>query len=173
MLRYALLRLLGAIPTLLLVIVLAFLMVHAAPGGPFDSERVLPPEVEANIAQAYQLDQPLPQQFLSYMSGLLRGDLGPSYRYRDLTVSDLIGRAFPLSLKLGAMAMNCSHGSTITTAEGAWEMTWPDTLEVCRMADRAGMEALLPVGRWRGYGGPSNFNNRTFDFSRRDSVETV
>ncbi len=105
MLRYALLRLLGAIPTLLLVIVLAFLMVHAAPGGPFDSERVLPPEVEANIAQAYQLDRPLPQQFISYMSGLLRGDLGPSYRYRDLTVSDLIGSAFPLSLKLGAMAM--------------------------------------------------------------------
>lgn len=66
-------------------------------------------------------------------------------------------------MKLGAMAMNCSHGSTITTAEGAWEMTWPDTLEVCRMADRAGMEALLPVGRWRGYGGPSNFNNRTFE----------
>ena len=105
MLRYALLRLLGAIPTLLLVIVLAFLMVHAAPGGPFDDERVLPPEIEANIARAYQLDEPLAQQFLSYMSGLLRGDLGPSYRYRDHTVSELIGSAFPLSLKLGAMAM--------------------------------------------------------------------
>ena len=105
MLRYALLRLLGAIPTLLLVIVLAFLMVHAAPGGPFDDERVLPPEIEANIARAYQLDKPLAQQFLSYMSGLLHGDLGPSYRYRDHTVSELIGSAFPLSLKLGAMAM--------------------------------------------------------------------
>ncbi len=105
MLRYALLRLLGAIPTLLLVIVLAFLMVHAAPGGPFDDERVLPPEIEANIARAYQLDEPLAQQFLSYMSGLLRGDLGPSYRYRDHTVSELIGSAFPLSLKLGAIAM--------------------------------------------------------------------
>ena len=105
MLRYALLRLLGAIPTLLLVIVLAFLMVHAAPGGPFDDERVLPPEIEANIARAYQLDEPLAQQFHSYMSGLLHGDLGPSYRYRDHTVSELIGSAFPLSLKLGAMAM--------------------------------------------------------------------
>jgi oligopeptide transport system permease protein len=105
LLRYALLRLLGAIPTLLLVIVLAFLMVHAAPGGPFDDERVLPPEIEANIARAYQLDEPLARQFLSYMSGLLRGDLGPSYRYRDHTVSELIGNAFPLSLKLGAMAM--------------------------------------------------------------------
>lgn len=105
MLRYALLRLLGAIPTLLLVIVLAFLMVHAAPGGPFDDERVLPPDIEANIAKAYQLDEPLAQQFLTYMAGLLRGDLGPSYRYRDHTVSELIGSAFPLSLKLGAMAM--------------------------------------------------------------------
>lgn len=105
MLRYALLRLLGAIPTLLLVIVLAFLMVHAAPGGPFDDERVLPPEIEANIAKAYQLDAPLPQQLFSYVSGLLRGDMGPSYRYRDHTVSELIGAAFPLSLLLGAMAM--------------------------------------------------------------------
>ena len=105
MLRYALLRLLGAIPTLLLVIVLAFLMVHAAPGGPFDAERVLPPEIEANIAAAYQLDQPLPKQFMNYLGGLLRGDLGPSYRYRDRSVSELIGSAFPLSLQLGAMAM--------------------------------------------------------------------
>ena len=66
-------------------------------------------------------------------------------------------------MKLGAMAMNCSHGSTITTAEGAWEMTWPDTREVCLMADEAGLEVLLPVGRWKGYGGPTNFNNRTFE----------
>ncbi|MCP4301905.1 MAG: oligopeptide ABC transporter permease OppB [Gammaproteobacteria bacterium] len=105
MLRYTLLRVLGAIPTLLLVIVLAFLMVHAAPGGPFDDERVLPADVEANIAHAYHLDEPLPKQFARYLSGLVRGDLGPSYRYRDYTVSELIGRAFPLSLQLGALAM--------------------------------------------------------------------
>ena len=106
MLRYALLRLLGAIPTLLLVIVLAFLMVHAAPGGPFDAERTLPADIEANIAAAYHLDEPLHQQFLRYISGVLQGDLGPSYRYRDHTVAELIGAAFPLSLKLGAMAMS-------------------------------------------------------------------
>ncbi len=105
MLRYTLLRLLGAIPTLVLVIALAFLMVHAAPGGPFDAERRLPPDIEANIARAYHLDEPLPQQFLRYVSGLLQGDLGPSFRYRDYTVNDLISSAFPLSLKLGAMAM--------------------------------------------------------------------
>ena len=105
MLRYTLLRLLGAIPTLLLVIVLAFLMVHAAPGGPFDDERVLPADVEANIVKAYHLDESLPKQFARYMSGLLRGDLGPSYRYRDYTVSELIRSGFPLSLQLGAMAI--------------------------------------------------------------------
>ncbi len=73
MLRYALLRLLGAIPTLLLVIVLAFLMVHAAPGGPFDDERVLRPEIKANIEASFHLNEPLPQQFYRYMSGLSRG----------------------------------------------------------------------------------------------------
>ncbi len=105
MLRYTLLRVLGAIPTLLLVIILAFLMVHAAPGGPFDDERVLPADLEANIARAYNLDEPLPKQLLRYLGGLVQGDLGPSYRYRDHTVSELIGAAFPLSLKLGALAM--------------------------------------------------------------------
>jgi oligopeptide transport system permease protein len=105
LLRYTLLRIFGAIPTLLLVIALAFLMVHAAPGGPFDDERVLPADVEANIAAAYHLDDPLPKQFVRYLGGLVKGDLGPSYRYRDYTVAELIGSAFPLSLKLGAMAM--------------------------------------------------------------------
>lgn len=105
MLRYALTRILGAIPTLLLVILIAFLMVHAAPGGPFDSERVLPQDTAANIEHAYHLDESLPEQFLRYLKGLLRGDLGPSYRYRDYSVSDLIGAALPLSMRLGILAM--------------------------------------------------------------------
>ncbi|MCJ7590720.1 MAG: ABC transporter permease subunit [Woeseiaceae bacterium] len=105
MLRYTLLRVLGAIPTLLLVVVLAFLMVHAAPGGPFDDERVLPVDVAANIQAAYHLDEPLPAQFARYLSGLLHGDLGPSYRYRDYTVAELIRSGFPLSLRLGVLAM--------------------------------------------------------------------
>lgn len=66
-------------------------------------------------------------------------------------------------MKLGVMAFNCSHGSTITTVDEAWDLNWPDTEEIARMADRAGLEVLLPVGRWRGYGGPSNFNNATFE----------
>ena len=66
-------------------------------------------------------------------------------------------------MKIGVMAFNCSHGSTPTMAEGAWPMTWADNVALARMADAAGFEALLPVGRWKGYGGPSNFNNCTFE----------
>ena len=77
MLRYTLRRLLGAIPTLFLVIVLAFLLVHAAPGGPFDAERALPPEIEANIAAAYNLDEPLPQQFVRYVLAYCAAISGP------------------------------------------------------------------------------------------------
>ena len=105
MLRYTLFRVVGAIPTLLLVIALAFIMVHAAPGGPFDNERVVSPEVEANIAARYHLDDPLPVQFLRYLGGLLQGDLGPSYRYVDYTVGELIGNALPYSLTLGVISM--------------------------------------------------------------------
>jgi FMNH2-dependent dimethyl sulfone monooxygenase len=66
-------------------------------------------------------------------------------------------------MKLGVMAFNCSHGSTITTVPEAWKLNWPDTEEIVRMADRSGVETVLPVGRWRGYGGPSDFNNCTFE----------
>lgn len=105
MLRYALLRLLGAIPTLLLVIALAFMMVHAAPGGPFDDERVLSADVKTNIEARYHLDEPLPQQFARYLGSLLRGDFGPSYRYSGHDVTELIGLGFPVSLQLGALAI--------------------------------------------------------------------
>ena len=66
-------------------------------------------------------------------------------------------------IRLGVMAFNCSHGSTVTTADGAWPMTWEDNRALARMADAAGFEALLPVGRWKGYGGETDFNNRTFE----------
>ena len=105
MLRYALVRLLGAIPTLLLVIVLAFLMVHAAPGGPFDHEQVLSPEIKRNLEEHYKLDAPLHEQLFDYLTGLVRGDLGPSYTKPGQMVADRIGDALPLSLRLGALAM--------------------------------------------------------------------
>lgn len=105
MLRYALMRVVGAIPTLFLVVLVAFMMVRAAPGGPFDTDRVLPVEVAANIERAYHLDEPLPQQFRRYLTGILRGDFGPSFRYSDYTVAELVRGALPVSVRLGVMAM--------------------------------------------------------------------
>lgn len=102
--RFALTRLLSAIPTLFFVVVLAFLLIRAAPGGPFDDERALPPETRANIEAAYRLDEPLLQQFASYVGALLQGDLGPSYRYPGYSVAELIGSAAPVSLLLGSLA---------------------------------------------------------------------
>lgn len=105
MLRFAIKRLLGAVPTLLVLIALAFFLIKVAPGGPFDTDRKLPPEIEANLNAAYNLDEPLYKQFSLYLSGLLRGDFGPSFQYRDYTVTELIGAGFPVSLRLGGLAM--------------------------------------------------------------------
>lgn len=105
MLRYTLRRLLGAVPTLLILIALAFFMIRVAPGGPFDSEKVLLPEIEANLRAAYHLDEPLYQQFFRYLGGLMRGDFGPSFQYQDYSVTELIMAGFPVSLRLGGSAM--------------------------------------------------------------------
>jgi oligopeptide transport system permease protein len=105
LLKYSLRRLLAAIPTLLLLIAFAFFMIRAAPGGPFDTERQLLPEIEANLRAAYYLDEPLYQQFGRYLWGVVRFDFGPSFQYRDFTVTELIMTGFPVSLTLGGLAM--------------------------------------------------------------------
>jgi oligopeptide transport system permease protein len=104
-LAYVLKRLLGAIPTLALIVVLAFLLMRLAPGGPFDEEQAIPPEIRANLERAYGLDQPLPVQLGRYLSGLVRGDFGPSFKFKDFTVTELITAGLPVSLQLGALAM--------------------------------------------------------------------
>jgi oligopeptide transport system permease protein len=105
MLAYAAKRILGAAPTLLVIVALAFFMIRLAPGGPFDRERALPPEIEENLRRAYHLDEPLWAQFGRYLAGLARGDFGPSFQYRDYTVSELIWGGFPVSLRIGVWAM--------------------------------------------------------------------
>lgn len=92
-------------PTLWVLVTLAFFLIRVAPGGPFDIEKNLPPEIEANLAAKYHLDEPLWQQYLRYLGDLLRGDLGPSFKYADYTVNELIAQGFPVSLRLGALAM--------------------------------------------------------------------
>jgi oligopeptide transport system permease protein len=102
---YALRRFLGALPTLFVIITLTFFMMHAAPGGPFDSNRRLPPEVEHNIEAAYNLDKPVYEQYLIYLGRLAHGDLGPSFKNKDFTVAQLIGIGLPVSARLGLSAM--------------------------------------------------------------------
>lgn len=105
MIGFVLRRLLQAIPTLFLVITGSFFLIRLAPGGPFDLERPLPPAAMANLARVYGLDQPLWQQYWRYLGSLLRGDLGPSFSFRDLTVAELFARGLPVSASLGALAL--------------------------------------------------------------------
>ncbi len=105
MLRYSLKRLLGAVPTLLILMTLAFFMMRAAPGGPFDTEKSLPPEIQANLDRKYHLDEPLIQQYGRYLLDIMQGDFGPSFQYKDYSVNELIATGFPVSLRLGLSAI--------------------------------------------------------------------
>src|ERR1700759_772126 len=101
---YAIKRVLGAIPTLFIIVTLTFFMMRLAPGGPFDSQRHLPPEIEHNVEAAYNLDKPVWQQYLLYLDHLAHGDLGPSLKIKDFTVGELIEAGLPVSATLGISA---------------------------------------------------------------------
>ncbi len=98
-------RILVAIPTLFLIIALAFFLMRAAPGSPFDLERPIPPEIKARIAAQYHLDKPIMAQFGYYLNDLAHADLGPSMKYKDKTVADIIAEGFPVSATLGLSSM--------------------------------------------------------------------
>jgi len=105
MLFYTLKRLASAVPTLLVIVTIAFFLVRFAPGGPFDQEQPLAPQVLENLKRAYSLDRPLFQQYLDYLGKLAHGDLGPSYSAIDFTVGDMLRRGLPYSLSLGLGAL--------------------------------------------------------------------
>jgi oligopeptide transport system permease protein len=105
MLAYALRRTLWVIPTVLAVITVCYLMLHATPGGPFDTEKHLSAATLANLNAKYHLDQPLWKQYLLYLNALLHGDLGPSVRYVDWSVNDLVSKALPVSLGVGGLSV--------------------------------------------------------------------
>lgn len=104
MLKFIIGRVLESLPTIFVLITVSFFLIRLAPGGPFSSEKAYTPEVLANINAKYQLDKPLYQQCLIYLGNLFRGDLGPSFKYKDQTVNSLIAAAFPVSLKLGIVS---------------------------------------------------------------------
>ena len=105
MLRYALRRLLGAIPTIFVVITLAFFMMRVAPGGPFDQERTLEATVMANLNETFGLDRPLWEQYAIYLGNLATGDMGPSFIYRDMRVHEILAEGLRVSVQLGATAL--------------------------------------------------------------------
>src|SRR5688572_31493321 len=102
---YTLRRLLATVPTLLAVITASYLLLHAAPGGPFDSEKQVSAAVLANLQAKYNLDLPLWQQYLLYLKNLLQGDLGASFRYADWSVNELVAKALPVSAAIGGGAI--------------------------------------------------------------------
>ncbi len=105
MLGYVARRVAGFVPVLFIIVSVSFFIMRLAPGGPFDQERALPDQVRANIEARYHLNEPLVRQYLRYLGDVARGDLGPSFRYPDRTVNELLGLGFPVSLLLGACAM--------------------------------------------------------------------
>jgi oligopeptide transport system permease protein len=119
-------RLMTAIPTLLAIIVLSFLLMRFAPGGPFDGERPLAPETRAALEATYGLDKPIWQQVALYLGRLLHGDFGPSLVYRDFTVTELIGQSLPISLTIGGLALvlagslGISAGLFAAARAGGW-----------------------------------------------------
>lgn len=172
MLNYFLRRLGGAIPTLFIIITGSFFMIRMAPGGPFDRERVVPPDILANLMRAYHLDEPLWKQYLRYLGDLFQGDFGPSFKYKDFSVAQLIAQGFPTSLSLGAIAMAAALIIGLTL--GVWAALRQNTM-VDYSATGVSMLGIavpnfvvaptltlvfglmlgwLPVGGW---GSPSNY----------------
>ncbi|HEX8029556.1 MAG TPA: hypothetical protein VF491_13875, partial [Vicinamibacterales bacterium] len=104
MLTYTLRRIAGLVPTLFILVTLSFFIIRLSPGGPFDQQQSLPPEIRANLDAAYGFDQPLLVQYGRYLADVSQGELGPSLRYKDFTVNELIARGLPLSLTIGLAA---------------------------------------------------------------------
>jgi oligopeptide transport system permease protein len=128
MLRYAVRRIAGIFPTLLVIITASFFIVRLAPGGPFDQEQTLSPQVRANLEKAYGLDRPIAFQYWRYLRGLAHGDFGPSFKQRDFSVTDLIAQGLPVSGSLGlsAILLALLIGIPLGIAAAVWRQTSVD-----------------------------------------------
>lgn len=123
-------RLLTGLLTLFVVISLTFVLLRLMPGGPFDQDRKIPPAILANMQARYHLNEPLWKQYAIYVGGVMRGDLGPSYKYKSRTVSDIVGEATATSAKLGFMALLVGGllGLTLGAMAGLSRNRWVDGL---------------------------------------------
>ncbi|MGR5548796.1 oligopeptide ABC transporter permease OppB [Vibrio sp. DNB22_12_1] len=128
MLKFIAKRIFEAIPTMLVLITVSFFLMRFAPGNPFSSERPLPPEVMANIEAKYGLDKPVFEQYTAYLTNVIQGDFGPSFKYLDYTVNELISVALPVSAKVGFIAFifTVILGVTIGTIAALKQNSWLD-----------------------------------------------
>lgn len=128
MLKFIAKRIFEAIPTMLVLITISFFLMRYAPGNPFSSVRPLPPEVMANINAKYGLDKPVSEQYLTYLTNIVQGDFGPSFKYKDYTVNELIASALPVSVKIGlaAFVFTVIMGVTVGTIAALKQNTWID-----------------------------------------------
>ena len=130
MARYLVRRLVGFPPVLLVIVTASFFLMRLAPGGPFDMERALPEAVRTNIEARYHLSESLARQYLRYLGDVVRGDFGPSFRYPDRTVNELLALGFPVSVTLGACALSLALavGGTAGTVAAIRHNRWVDYL---------------------------------------------
>ncbi|ELR65032.1 Oligopeptide transport system permease protein OppB [Photobacterium marinum] len=126
MIKFIAKRIFEAIPTLLVLITISFFLMRFAPGNPFSSERPLPPEVMANIEAKYGLDKPVFEQYTTYLGNIVQGDFGPSFKYKDFTVNELVSKALPVSAKIGffafifALVMGVTVGTLAALKQNSW-----------------------------------------------------
>lgn len=132
MFAYVLRRFAGAVPTLFIIVTIAFFMIRLAPGGPFDLERPLDPLIMKNLERAYNFDKPLWQQYLIYLGNLAQGDLGPSFTRRDFSVVDLFRTGLPVSIQLGGIALSIALvvGVFLGALSALRQNTWVDYMVV-------------------------------------------
>ncbi len=167
MLKFVVRRLtLESIPTLLFVATLTFFLIRLAPGGPFSAEKNVPPDVLKRLEAHYGLDKPLLVQYRDYLLNALRGDLGPSFKYPNRTVNELIAVSFPVSLELGiyALAMALAVGIAIGLLASARKNSAADYLSmsaammgICVPSFVLGPLLVLVFGIWLGWVGVSGW----------------
>src|SRR5579872_32758 len=121
-------RILFIVPLLLIISLLAFVLMHSIPGGPFDRDRVpASPEIEHHLMAEYHLDEPLLKQYVRFLGGILHGDFGPSLKYRNHSVSDIIAQGLPVSMAVGlasfcfALGVGIPQGCFIAVHKGSWK----------------------------------------------------
>lgn len=130
MVHYIIKRIFSLIIVLFVVITVTFALMHSIPGGPFTSERNLPPAVMKNIEERYHLNDPLWVQYADYLKNVIKGDLGPSFKYEARTVNEIIAESFPVSAQLGTIAilLSVAIGVPVGIISALRQNQWPDYL---------------------------------------------